>query len=56
MKFWGDNQCVFLCLQLSQDGGLEWREVLKGPHMFAFGDHGGLIVAVKQMEDTGELM
>ena len=40
---------------MSQDGGLEWREVLKKPHIYAFGDHGGLIVAAKQKEITGEI-
>ena len=29
---------------------------LKGPHFFAFGDHGGLIVAVKQNEMTNEVL
>ena len=31
-------------------------QVLKGPHFYAFGDHGGLIVAVRQKEITDELL
>lgn len=29
---------------LSRDGGLNWIEVKKGPYIYEYGDHGGLIV------------
>ncbi|KAI0224251.1 Sortilin-related receptor, partial [Lamellibrachia satsuma] len=45
-----------LNVYISRDAGFVWHEVLKGPHFYAFGDHGGLIVAVRQKVPTGELM
>ena len=32
---------------LSRDGGLTWAEIKKGPYVYEFGDHGGLIVMSK---------
>ena len=32
---------------LSRDGGINWLEVKKGPYVYEFGDHGGLIVMAK---------
>mmetsp|Transcript_42694 Transcript_42694/g.68664 ORF Transcript_42694/g.68664 Transcript_42694/m.68664 type:complete len:874 (+) Transcript_42694:54-2675(+) len=32
---------------LSRDAGVTWEEILKGPHIYEFGNHGGLIVAAK---------
>lgn len=29
---------------ISRDGGLSWKEVKKGSHIYELGDHGGLIV------------
>ena len=29
---------------LTRDGGLNWFEIIKGPHIYEIGDHGGLIV------------
>lgn len=29
---------------LSRDGGHNWYEVLRGPHIYEIGDHGGIIV------------
>lgn len=29
---------------ITNDAGVSWREVKKGPHLFEFGDHGGVIV------------
>ena len=29
---------------LSRDGGINWMEVKKGPYIYEYGDHGGLIV------------
>ena len=31
-------------------------KVLKGAHFYAFGDHGGVIIAVKQKEATDEIL
>jgi len=39
-------------LYVSDDAGLTWRQALKGPHRFEFGDHGGVIVAVKDDGDA----
>ena len=30
--------------------------MLKGPHFYAFGDHGGVVLAVKQKETTDEIL
>ena len=35
---------------LSQDAGLSWMEILKGPYKFAIGDFSGLIVLAKENE------
>ena len=32
---------------LTRDGGQTWEETLKGPHVYEYGDHGGIIVAAK---------
>lgn len=32
---------------LSRDAGATWSEILKGPHIYEFGNHGGLIVVAK---------
>ena len=37
---------------LSRDAGWTWLEVAKGSHIYEFGDHGGLIVMVKDSEAT----
>ncbi|KAJ5742085.1 Vacuolar protein sorting/targeting protein 10 [Penicillium manginii] len=39
-------------LYVSDDAGVTWRQALKGPHRFEFGDHGGVIVAVKDDGDA----
>ena len=41
---------------LSRDGGLNWEEVMKGPHIYEFGDHGGLIVAAKNNMPTKDVV
>uniref|UniRef100_A0ABM0M9V2 Sortilin-related receptor-like n=1 Tax=Saccoglossus kowalevskii TaxID=10224 RepID=A0ABM0M9V2_SACKO len=46
-----DNPAVFI----STTAGVEWFEVLKDNYYYAFGDHGGLIVAVKQYGPTDEI-
>lgn len=37
---------------ISKDGGLHWREVLKGVHIYEIGDQGGLIVLVPYNQPT----
>uniref|UniRef100_UPI00358EC55C sortilin-related receptor isoform X3 n=1 Tax=Myxine glutinosa TaxID=7769 RepID=UPI00358EC55C len=37
---------------ISTNAGVKWRETLQGPHDFAFGDHGGIIVAIRQNGTT----
>ena len=32
---------------ISRDAGASWEEILKGPHIYEFGNHGGLIVVAK---------
>ena len=32
---------------LSLDGGLSWKEIRKGSHIYEVSDHGGLIVMAK---------
>ncbi|GAB6018639.1 hypothetical protein CHUAL_000319 [Chamberlinius hualienensis] len=38
---------------LSADGGMQWHEVLSSDYLYAFGDHGGIIVAVKFYKAQG---
>ena len=40
---------------LSRDGGLNWQEVRKGPHIYEIGDHGGLIVMAEKQNATNEI-
>ncbi|XP_075927382.1 sortilin-related receptor isoform X2 [Petromyzon marinus] len=40
---------------ISSTAGAHWRETLVGPHYFAWGDHGGILVAVSQEGLTGML-
>lgn len=37
---------------LSIDGGHTWKEILKGPHVFEIGDHGGIILAANAANKT----
>ncbi|XP_055389216.1 sortilin-related receptor-like [Condylostylus longicornis] len=39
---------------LSRDAGLTWSQILKTYHFFNFGDHGGILVAVKYYKSKGE--
>ena len=41
---------------LSRDGGLTWKEVRKGPHLFEFGNRGALLVMVSDSEMTNKLL
>lgn len=38
---------------MSTDAGSTWRQVLTGPHLYAFGDHGSIIVAVVHYSKGG---
>jgi hypothetical protein len=40
---------------LSRDGGLTWREIMKGSHIYELGDHGGLIVMAPNAVQTTEI-
>jgi len=40
----------------SNDGGLVWREILRGTHLYTTGDYGGLLVAVIAAQLTSELL
>lgn len=37
---------------LSRDGGLNWVEIMNGPHVLEFGDHGGIIVMAPVFKPT----
>lgn len=39
---------------MSRDAGLTWHHVLKDYYLFNFGDHGGILVAVKYFKSNGE--
>ncbi|KAL4715818.1 hypothetical protein ACJJTC_006397 [Scirpophaga incertulas] len=39
---------------LSRDAGLTWKRILKDYYFFNFGDHGGVLVAVKYFKTRGE--
>ncbi|OCB86117.1 signal sequence binding protein [Sanghuangporus baumii] len=41
---------------ISTDGGLNWRLLMSGPHIFEFSNHGNTIVLVKDTDDTDEVL
>jgi len=41
---------------VSRDAGLTWELAKKGSHIYEYGDHGGLIVMAKNLEDTNEIV
>lgn len=41
---------------ISRDGGLTWFEVIKGPHIVEFGDHGGLILLAPLYKTTDHIL
>lgn len=41
---------------MSRDGGLNWQEVRKGPYIYEYGDHGGLIVMAPTNTATTEVL
>ena len=40
---------------LSRNGGVNWIEIEKGPHVFAIGNHGTLLLMAKYMTPTREI-
>jgi hypothetical protein len=42
-------------LYVSMNAGLTWRKARDGPHQYEFGDQGGLLVAVRDEENAGQL-
>ncbi|KAK2194656.1 bifunctional Sortilin [Babesia duncani] len=41
---------------LSRDGGLTWAEAHKGPFIYEFGDHGGLLVMAEDQRKTKDVV
>ena len=41
---------------LSRDGGLTWVEIMNGPHILEFGDHGGIIVMAPVFKPTKTIL
>lgn len=41
---------------LSRDGGISWKEAVKGSHMWEFGDQGSIIVLAADRERSHEVM
>ena len=46
----------YLNTYISRDGGLTWFEVIKGPHIVEFGDHGGLILLAPLYNQTDYIL
>ncbi|CAI4858680.1 CNT_collapsed_G0054980.mRNA.1.CDS.1 [Saccharomyces cerevisiae] len=40
---------------LTADGGETWTEVKKGPHQWEYGDHGGVLVLVRENAETDSI-
>lgn len=41
---------------LSRDGGLTWLEIMNGPHILEFGDHGAIIVMAPIFKPTNSIL
>lgn len=41
---------------LSRDGGVTWMEAHKGPYIYEYGDHGGLIVMADDLRKTNQIV
>lgn len=41
---------------MSNDGGITWREIAKGAHMWEYGDRGTVLVLIKTTESTNSLL
>ena len=50
---YGDN---LLNTYISRDGGFTWFEVIKGPHIVEFGDHGGIIMLSRLYRKTDYIL
>jgi hypothetical protein len=46
------DECDFY---VSMDAGLTWTKARNGPHQYEFGDQGGILVAVKDVDDADTL-
>lgn len=42
------------CVFISRDAGQTWKQILKNYYFFNYGDHGGVLVAVKYFKSKGE--
>lgn len=51
-EYLGEND---LATYMSRDAGLTWKEVVKGQHMWEFGDQGTVLVLVDQLKETNSL-
>lgn len=52
-EYLGDGD---LATYMSLDAGLSWKEVVKGQHMWEFGDQGSVLVLTDQLKETNTLM
>ncbi|KEG04583.1 sortilin, putative [Plasmodium vinckei vinckei] len=52
LKYKSDEVNTFL----SRDGGVTWIEAHKGPYIYEFGDHGGLIVMSDDLRKTNQIV
>lgn len=50
----GKNMKGLPCVFISRDAGQTWKMILKNYHFFNYGDHGGLLVAVRYFKSKGE--
>eukprot|EP00005_Dracoamoeba_jomungandri_P000043 CAMPEP_0174250240 /NCGR_PEP_ID=MMETSP0439-20130205/471_1 /TAXON_ID=0 /ORGANISM="Stereomyxa ramosa, Strain Chinc5" /LENGTH=806 /DNA_ID=CAMNT_0015330259 /DNA_START=57 /DNA_END=2477 /DNA_ORIENTATION=+ len=41
---------------MSRNGGVTWKEIAKGDHLFEFGDHGAVTLIAKSFEQTTDLL
>lgn len=39
---------------ISRDAGLTWKKILQDLYFFNYGDHGGVLVVVKEFNSRGE--
>lgn len=42
------------CVYISRDAGQTWTQILRNYYFFNYGDHGGILVAVKYFKSKGE--
>lgn len=42
------------CVFISRDAGQTWKQILRNYYFFNYGDHGGILVAVKYFKSKGE--